>query len=61
MIQYRSTNTQKASKRKTQLNIFLCKVYKAVFNWGNENWCPLDLREHLEYGRRGLGGRELRQ
>ena len=40
------------------MNIFL---YKSVFNWGKDNWCPLDLREYLEYGRRELGRRELRQ
>jgi len=36
-------------------------LYKAVFNWGKENWCPLDLREYLEYGRRQLGRRGLRR
>ena len=32
-----------------------------MFNWGKENWCRLDLREHLEYGRRELGRKGLRQ
>jgi len=36
-------------------------VYKAVFNWGKENWCPLDLREYLEYGMREMGRRGLRR
>ena len=36
------------------MNIF---VYKAVFNWGKESWCPVDLREHMEYGRQELGRR----
>ena len=40
------------------MNLF---VYKAVFNWGKENLCPLDLKEYLEYERQELGSRGLRQ
>ena len=40
------------------MSIFL---YKNVFNWDKENWCPLDLRKYLEYGRRELGRRGLRR
>ena len=36
-------------------------MYKAVFNCCKESRCPLDLREHLEYGRRELGRTGLRQ
>jgi len=30
-------------------------LYEAVFNWGKENRCPLDLREYLKNGRPELG------
>jgi len=36
------------------MNIF---QYKAVFNWGKESCCPVDVREHMEYGRQELGRR----
>jgi len=35
-------------------------LYKTVFNWGKENWCHVDLRKYLEYGRRELGRRGFR-
>ena len=40
------------------MNTFLCK---ALLTLGKENWCLLDQREYLEYGRRELQRRRLRQ